>query len=893
MLVSGETLTLRPLGRRAVGLRVFFAVLVMGVVPCSAEVAESYRISGKVTSSGLGNLPGVGIRFGDGTAAQTDASGRFELIVPWASSFELAVTLEGFESKTVTVDATSGGVSEIVVELRPSQRIGERITVTARRELNMIQKEASVSLVERRALEQSHGLSAADAIESVPGVTIQRDQGEADEIFIRGSEPRMISTMVDGERLPSPDGDDRTAGVFYVPVQLIESIEVQTTFTPEMDADVIGGSINLLTRRTPPEGLSDVSFGLGYDDLSGGNLNEGSVTLGRRLLDARLGTLLSVSVDQGDRASERVDIDFDDRVPSQTELRHFLINRRRVGGLLRADYQPSGHTDLTAKIFHSEYVEHEQSMNVRFDAEEEAIDRQLREGRTEKTISSLDFAGAHFFPRPFRASFRLGYFEAEEKQPNRIDTGFVLEDVEFVERGIGIEPVEERIGDFVFDSIVVEDSIATDQNVLASLDLAAPFFSERRSSEFRAGLKFRRKAKNQDQTTTVFESEEEISLLEFIGPVIVPRSIAGQGGLGPSILPGSGRSILDQYGLEGERLLAQEVGDYDAVETSVAGYGLAEVDVSARSTLLAGLRYERTTSHYDGFELANVDELGDEAATLLPVRGDTDYDSLMPSALLVVEMEKGVTIKGGISRTFARPDYVHLVPFTKIDLDDLEIEQGNPDLRLTEAWNLDWSVDWERSSTMSLGVATYFKSIDDFIYDSRTETEFDEREFMLIRPENGDNARLYGIEAVMATRLGIWRTSSRLSLDVNLTWSESEASIPSRPGESLSLPGHADVSGSVSLQLQAGRAMIGLSGSYVGRQLLELGDSSSEDLWAHEHVRFDLFLTGRIATRWELYLRGNNLTNERVRLFEGESDRTASLEYSGWSGTLGFKFRSP
>src|SRR3990170_992753 len=124
----------------------------------------------------------------------------------------------------------------------------------------------------------------------------------------------------------------------------------------------------------------------------------------------------------------------------------------------------------------------------------------------------------------------------------------------------------------------------------------------------------------------------------------------------------------------------------------------------------------------------------------------------MPPVLVAVELGARTTMKAGLSRTFARPDYIHLVPFSQIDEDDLEIERGNPDLRLTRAWNADLSLEWRASDATSLGFAAYYKSIDDFVFESRTDVEFDDRTFALIRPENGRTADLSGVEANLSHR---------------------------------------------------------------------------------------------------------------------------------------------
>ena len=113
-----------------------------------------------------------------------------------------------------------------------------------------------------------------DALKRIPGITMQGDQGEARSIIIRGLAPQLNSVTLNGNRLPSAEGDNRNIQMDMIPADMIQTVQVNKAITPEMDADAIGGSVNLLT-RTPPTGLrvsgnpgtsrAVVGEGLGYN----------------------------------------------------------------------------------------------------------------------------------------------------------------------------------------------------------------------------------------------------------------------------------------------------------------------------------------------------------------------------------------------------------------------------------------------------------------------------------------------------------------------------------------------------------------------------------------------------------------------------------------------------
>ena len=85
----------------------------------------------------------------------------------------------------------------------------------------------------------------------ISGITMQNDQGEARNIIVRGLAPQLNSVTINGERIPSAEGDNRNIQMDLIPADMIQTIEVSKSLTPDMDADAIGGSVNLVTRAVP------------------------------------------------------------------------------------------------------------------------------------------------------------------------------------------------------------------------------------------------------------------------------------------------------------------------------------------------------------------------------------------------------------------------------------------------------------------------------------------------------------------------------------------------------------------------------------------------------------------------------------------------------------------
>ncbi len=124
--------------------------------------------------------------------------------------------------------------------------------------------------------------NAAEATQRIPGLSLNRDMGEGRYVIIRGTEARLNSTTVNGERIPSPEAGVRNVALDTIPADLLESIEVSKALRPDMDGDSIGGTVDLVTRRAPEETRVSVVVGRGLQRTDAGVGPERQLHLGSR-----------------------------------------------------------------------------------------------------------------------------------------------------------------------------------------------------------------------------------------------------------------------------------------------------------------------------------------------------------------------------------------------------------------------------------------------------------------------------------------------------------------------------------------------------------------------------------------------------------------------------------
>src|SRR5690606_11901920 len=99
----------------------------------------------------------------------------------------------------------------------------------------------------RDAVGQFPDQNVAESLRRVPGINILNDQGEGRFVSVRGLDPELNAASINGTRLPAPESDVRSVALDVVAAELIESIEIKKSLTPDMDADTIGASIEINT----------------------------------------------------------------------------------------------------------------------------------------------------------------------------------------------------------------------------------------------------------------------------------------------------------------------------------------------------------------------------------------------------------------------------------------------------------------------------------------------------------------------------------------------------------------------------------------------------------------------------------------------------------------------
>jgi outer membrane receptor protein involved in Fe transport len=373
---------------------VVFLVLPLTVLagPLQAQ-GNTGVVTGKVLNSAGYPLSGAEVSVAGTTlTAVSDEQGSYRFAAVPTGTQTLSFAYMGYGTSSFEIQVEPGAVLTQDAILEP---FGEEIVVHASpilqgqaKALNRQKNAINISnIVAADQIGRFPDPNAAEATQRIPAVTLLRDQGEGRYVLVRGTEARLNSTTVNGERIPSPEAGIRDIALDVIPADLLQSIEVSKALTPDMDGDAIGGTVNLVTKRAPEETRIAASLAAGRTDLMDDSISNGSFTFGHRYNQKRTGLLLSTSAIQADRGSDNFEPEYDDGELDELQLRDYTIRRERYGVTASLDQRSSDRAEYFARALWNNYQDTEIRRAKVEGVGDEAIEREIKDRLQESDIT--------------------------------------------------------------------------------------------------------------------------------------------------------------------------------------------------------------------------------------------------------------------------------------------------------------------------------------------------------------------------------------------------------------------------------------------------------------------------------------------------------------------------
>ncbi len=765
------------------------------------------------------------------------------------------------------------------------------------------------SVVHADAIGQLPDDNAAEALQRVPGVSVERDQGEGRFVRVRGLGADLNSVPINGTLVPAPEDDRRAVAMDVLPSELIQSLSVVKTLTPDMDANSLGGTVEVesLSGFDHPATFYSLTSEASYDDNTGDTSPKVSGAVSNRFSLGQgidnFAVAAALSWENRSFGSDNVETggawDFDDAAGArleELEERRYDIERERTGAGLNFDYRPDEDTELYLRTLYSRYQDSEtRQANViefadaqlpgeRGDAEGT---REIKDRSETQEVKSLVLGGERRIGN-WTVSSQYGYSQASEDSPLHIPGASFSGNDDFIDAGydsskepnLKINDAFYQASNFTLDEIEREKQLTTDTEQNIRIDLARDYFWQGLPSQVKFGTKFSTRTKDNDLEVWAYEDLDSYGFTD--AQLNMANFINGNGNLGPQISASAlerlmaGLDTADFY--DGEQ---SRINDFEIQENINAAYIMNTVDIDDLR-IIAGLRYEGTRLKAEGTGL--------NEGTFESVNERNDYHHWLPGLHAIYQLGSNSQVRAAWTNTVVRPTFGQLFPGFVIDGDEAEF--GNPQLKALESSNFDLGIEHYMGKAGAVSAFVFYKDIENFVYNANLAgtpeyAAFDEAYTYV----NGDKASVYGLELAYSQQFS-WLPApwNGLLMSANGTFSKSDADIEqldtdtgSVAKRSISLPGQSDTTGNLTLGWENSKFGMRIAANYQSDYLNEVGDVLDKryDYRVDDQLFIDLSAHYNLTDHLQLFAEAQNITDESYYVYTGERDYNAQYEEYG------------
>ncbi|WKZ68955.1 MAG: TonB-dependent receptor [Melioribacteraceae bacterium] len=905
-------------------------------LPNTTSAQKRGQITGRVFDlASKEYLPGANVRL-EGTTygAATNISGIYRIANIPPGDYKLIVSYIGYDNDTTSVSVPEGHTLNQDMGIKASDVKMEEVTIfglaQGQTKALSIQKTADniKNVISEEGIEKFPDINAAEALQRLPGVSVQRDQGEGRYVQIRGTSPQMNAMKVNGEDIPSPEGGERTTQMDIIPANQLATIEVVKALTPDMDGNAIGGAVNLVTKSALDyeKPVLNATVGGGYADISGKGLYQGNFNYGTRFgANNDFGIMVGASYLRSDRGSHNNEMEWgnvedpdENEIPWALEnlsLRNYDLRRDRMGFSTSLDYRPDNNNSYSLRAIYNDYLDIESRNELivepdgflsATDATEAEIVHEMKARDQNATLYSIMFRGENHFGG-LTLDYSMSYNYAQEKEDRHFEPKFEMD--ETPDLTWNLSDVDNPkftftnfdkdyyldASNFVLDEMEFHDNLSTNTDIIGSVNFKVPYSFFGNQAEFKLGSKVSMKNKDRKENIWVYEwdGDDDILKSQFTSGN-VSDLLDGNYNFGPLVDVDKVESFFNKNkdgDLVGE--LSREDSDaatYDATEDIYAFYLMTTINFD-NLMILAGIRDEISTTSYTGNEVIFDDE-GDYVETN-KVSADKSHNHILPSVHLKYTISDRTNLRAAFTSGLARPHYEHMVPFSIVLHEDEEIERGNADLVPTTAYGFDLLAEHYFSGIGVVSGGVFYKILEDAIYPTVIEQEggiYDGYEIIQPwQPEDAEPATILGFEINWQQQLSFLPGFlDGFGIYANYTYTKSTADMPGR--ENATLPGQAGSTANLALSYQKSGFTAQISLNYQDSFISEVGEDSEHDIYYKDHIQFDFSANQEIFSGFNAYLQLVNLNNAPLNFYLGNENRPIQREYYSWWLQAGFKY---
>ena len=921
--------------------------LLLFVFSAKAMAAEetlennSGLVTGQITDAEKQILPGASIIVeGMHAGVTSDINGFYTIANLKPGTYTLKVSYVGYSPKEMTVTIANGKVltRDVVLdegaELKEVEVLG---AFSGQRKAFQMQKAAMgvTNVVSADQVGKFPDSNIGDALKRINGINVQYDQGEARFGQVRGTSADLTSVTVNGNRLPSAEGDTRNVQLDLIPADMIQTIEVNKVVTSDMDGDAIGGEVNLVTKSTPSHRILNFTAGTGYTWISEKpQLNLGA-TWGQRFFNDKFGVMASASYQYAPGGSDNTEFEYVEKdgklVLNEAQVRQYYVTRERQSYSLGLDYRFSPLHKISFKGIYNRRNDWENRYRISYkklasDPSSQSVVIQTKAGsdnnkdaRLERQ-QTMDFTldGEHQFGR-LNVDWASSFSRATEDRPNERYIGWKLKGSDDLDFGAAMEDAGKKQpycslaipsfdeGKWKLDEFTNSDQSISENEIKERINFSLPLVSGKFGNTLRFGYKYTNKHKKRnteyyDYTDAAdkYLSDWKDNLSTQVRSSFMPGS---QYPIGTQFVSKGYLGNMDFDKADGQELLEEEAGNYKATEQIHAAYLRLDQRLGAKLTATAGLRMESTRLKTSGVNYM-VDE--EEEESLTPT-GEfrNNYTNWLPSLLLKYTPDDNSNVRFSITKTISRPKYSALVANKSFNLADQEATIGDPNIKPTEAWNFDLSADYYFKSIGMVSLGLYYKDIKNVNVETLGYYTGEElglagngELFEVTQNMNAYDARVFGVEVAWQRDFGFIAPELRcLGFYGNYTYTHSTTRnynprLGIEDGDDVKMAGSPEHTANASLYFEKNGVNVRLSYNFAS-DFIDMMNTGSRELDRYydkvNYLDLNASYTWGKNTKFTVYAEANNLLNQPLRYYQGESKRTMQVEYYGVKVNAGIK----
>ena len=759
------------------------AIVMVSMLAVQATfAAASGTVKGRVVDKGTKSaLPGAIVQImGTGLGAATDLDGKFTLHNVPVGDQTLNVSYVGYAKTSVSISVADNMTIEREIGLVAEAVKGDTVTVLgqARGQMSAINQQLSsnsiINVVSSDKMKELPDANIAESIGRLPGISLQRDAGEAYGVVVRGLSSKYNEVTIEGIPMSSTNYYDRGVDLSLVSDDLVRSVEVSKTLRPDLDANALGGTVNLTLKSAEPGLHYDVTGHGGYNNLRDTYKNykfAGSVS--DRFLDDQVGALLQGSIEEKQLPSDQFKGDYDSPVINSSTkvfyintkdavLTESTVKRHRYSASLILDFA----SDLVdIKLFNVYDQKRDSSLSRTYQSnfESNSIDYNIyvNETKTEQRTHSIQ---ALFKLGGTELPVSLAYTRGDQKVPGGMEFDFEQTGLPVISPGLIIygKPSQLMAVQGVMDpygpnsnltSMLINNTRLTDESVDAKLDWKVPFrLSDTYSGTLSVGGKYHNVNRTSSNSQVLDyllygngapQRRDLVAQIPFLNYMIgtldqhqpgIPSarfadsSYSRTGILGYPIGPGLnvGRLVSMQnyyyYTLKNQfRYWVNGLNSYNQnytdKENSSAAYIMGELNIGSDLTVVPGVRYQDEISDISAYQIktasGNQSGLAGQAPKLVDSKRNTP--NWYPSVNIKYRATENIQIIGAAFKSVSLPSYGEINPLIVYSAGQ-SITTNNPLLRPSTAWNFDLGTSLSSNSIGLVTVNLFYKEISNLIY---------------------------------------------------------------------------------------------------------------------------------------------------------------------------------